>query len=161
MDYDWERYADPERKDLKASELLDIKKGVCEDYSVLYAALCRAAGIPVKYVAGLPVMSLARDANQELESGHAWNEINIKGYGWIPVDATSEIPFLSTNSLLNLKTYSDFQNKVLGFSWTYENKQPGYNQQYFYRVSGFDESNGVAITMDEYQAMKNDTSGGK
>jgi transglutaminase-like putative cysteine protease len=161
MEYDWERYADPERKDLKASELLDIKKGVCEDYSVLYAALCRAAGIPVKYIAGLPVMSIARDANRELESGHAWNEIYIKGYGWIPVDATSEIPFLSTNSLLNLRTYSDFQNKVLGFSWTYENKQPGYNQQYFYRVSGFDESNGVAITMDEYQTMKNDTSGGK
>jgi PKD repeat protein len=161
MDYDWERYTDPERKDLKASELLDIKRGVCEDYSVLYAALCRASGIPVKYIAGLPIMSLARDANQELQSGHAWNEIYIKGYGWIPVDATSEIPFLSTNSLLNLRTYSDIQNKVLGYSWTYENKQPGYNQQYFYRVSGVDESNVTAITMEEYQRMKNDTSGGK
>jgi PKD repeat protein len=161
MDYDWERYVDPERKDLKASELLDIKKGVCEDYSVLYAALCRAAGIPVKYIAGLPIMSLARDADRELESGHAWNEIYIKGYGWIPVDATSEIPFLSTNSLLNLRTYSDFQNKALGFSWTYEDKQPGYNQQYFYRVSNFEDSGIVAITMDEYQNMKNDTSGSK
>ena len=161
MDYDWERYAASERKDLKASELLDIKKGVCEDYSVLYAALCRAAGIPAKYVAGLPVMSISRDADQELQSGHAWNEIYIKGYGWIPVDATSEIPFLSTNSLLNLKTYSEFQNKTLGYTWTYENKQPGYNQQYFYRVSGFDNSNGVAITMEEYQRMKNETSGGK
>jgi PKD repeat protein len=161
MDYDWERYAASERENLKASELLDIKKGVCEDYSVLYAALCRAAGIPVKYIAGLPVMSIERDADDELESGHAWNEIYIKGYGWIPVDATSEIPFLSTNSLLNLRTYSEFQNNTLGYSWTYENKQPGYNQQYFYRASGFDESNVVAITMEEYQNMKNDTSGGK
>jgi PKD repeat protein len=161
MDYDWERYAATDRKNLKASELLDIKKGVCEDYSVLYAALCRAAGIPVKYIAGLPVMSIARDADDELESGHAWNEIYIEGYGWIPVDATSEIPFLSTNSLLNLRTYSEFQNNTLGYSWTYENKQPGYNQQYFYRVSGFDESNVVAITMEEYQSMKKDTSGGK
>jgi PKD repeat protein len=161
MEYDWERYAASERENLKASELLDIKKGVCEDYSVLYAALCRAAGIPVKYIAGLPVMSIERDADDELESGHAWNEIYIKGYGWIPVDATSEIPFLSTNSLLNLRTYSEFQNNTLGYSWTYENKQPGYNQQYFYRASGFDESNVVAITMEEYQNMKNDTSGGK
>jgi transglutaminase-like putative cysteine protease len=159
MDYDWERYADPQRIDLKASELLDIKKGVCEDYSVLYAALCRAAGIPAKYIAGLPIMSLARDADRELESGHAWNEIYIKGYGWIPLDATSEIPFLSTNSLLNLRTYSDFQNKVLGFSWTYEDKQPAYDQQYYYRISSFDDSGMVAITMDEYQRMKNVTSG--
>jgi len=160
MEYDWERFAAPDRKNFKASELLDIRKGVCEDYTILYAALCRASGIPVKYIAGLPVMSIAREADDELESSHAWNEIYIKGYGWIPVDATSEIGFLSTNSLLNLRTYSEFQPKALGYSWTYENKQPGFNQQYFYRVSGFDESRIVAITMEEYRTMKNDTSAG-
>jgi hypothetical protein len=161
MDYDWERFAALDRKSLKASELLDIKKGVCEDYSILYAALCRSVGLPVKYIAGLPVMSIVREADDELESNHAWNEIYIKSYGWIPVDATSEIPFLSTNSLLNLRTYSEIMPEILGYSWTYEGKQPGYDQQYFYRVSGFDESRMVAITMEEYRSMKNDSSASK
>jgi hypothetical protein len=96
-----------------------------------------------------------------LESGHAWNEIYIKDYGWIPVDATSEKPFLSINSQLDLKTYSEHDPGNLGFSWTYEHKQPGYDRQYFYRVSDFDKSGMVAITMEEYQKMKDGMSGSK
>lgn len=160
MEYDWERYAAVERENLLASELLDIKKGVCEDYSVLYAALCRAAGIPIKYVVGLPVMTLAMEEDNQLESGHAWNEIYFEGYGWIPVDPTSEVPFLSTNALLNLRSYSEFQPKALGYSWSYEDRQPGFSQECFYRVSGFDKSRMAAITMEEYQTMKNDTLSG-
>ena len=161
MDYDWERFSNPDRKSLKASEILDIKKGVCEDYSLLYAALCRAAGIPAKYIAGIPVRSIAAEAYDQLESGHTWNEIYIKDYGWIPVDATSEKPFLSINSQLDLKTYSEHDPVNLGFSWTYEHNQPGYDRQYFYRVSDFDKSGMVAITMEEYQKMKDDMSANK
>ena len=48
-----------------ASRTLETKKGVCYDYSLLFAALCRGNGIECKVVEGLYD-----------EKGHAWNEIN-------------------------------------------------------------------------------------
>lgn len=106
-------------------------------------------------------MSISKEADDELESSHAWNEIYIKGTEWIPVDATSEIPFLSTNSLLNLKTYSELHPDILGYTWTYKNSQPGYSQQYFYRVGGLNDTGMVAITFEEYRKMKEEMSAGK
>lgn len=80
------------------------KRGVCEEYSTLYAALCRAVGIPCKVISGYRV-----DRKEEKKADrvfddtvgkyvdtpaeysysitpHDWNEIWLDDYGWVPVD---------------------------------------------------------------------------
>ncbi len=53
-------------------ELLKTKKGICIDYAVLMASMCRIQGIPCRVVVG------ATDIEY-----HAWCEIYLKGKGWI------------------------------------------------------------------------------
>ncbi len=61
--------------------VLSDRKGVCDEFSILEAAILRAQGYPVKYVVGY--------ANTSQEWGaHAWLEVYIPGHGWIPADPT-------------------------------------------------------------------------
>lgn len=58
----------------------------CSEYSFAYIALCRAAGIPARYVG-----SVWRKANVDTcldDVYHRWVEIYLPGYGWIPTDPT-------------------------------------------------------------------------
>ena len=50
-------------------------------YSILFTALCRAAGIPARPAAGLLVYNNKQSIN------HYWSEFYLEGFGWIPVDA--------------------------------------------------------------------------
>lgn len=68
----------------QASEVLLTRSGVCEHFSCLFAALCRANGIPAAVVRGF-----ARQENEPwpLRPNHAWNEVLINGR-WLTVDVT-------------------------------------------------------------------------
>ncbi len=55
--------------------------GECGDYSALFTALCRAAGIPARTVVG-------RWATSSPDDWHVWAEFYLPGYGWLPVDPT-------------------------------------------------------------------------
>lgn len=63
-----------------------LEKGVgdCSEYSYLFVALCRAAGIPARIQAGFAF----HHSSETLEDGHMWAEYYLENYGWIPVDAT-------------------------------------------------------------------------
>jgi len=63
-----------------------LEKGVgdCSEYSYLFVALCRAAGIPARVQAGFAFHTFS----ETLEDGHMWAEYYLDNYGWIPVDAT-------------------------------------------------------------------------
>lgn len=63
---------------------LENEVGDCSEYSYLFVALCRAAGIPARIQAGFAF----RSASETLENGHMWAEYYLENYGWIPVDAT-------------------------------------------------------------------------
>jgi hypothetical protein len=63
---------------------LENRVGDCSEYSYLFAALCRAAGIPARIQAGFAFHS----ADQFLKDGHMWAEYYLENYGWVPVDAT-------------------------------------------------------------------------
>lgn len=62
-----------------AVQVLERREGDCNEHAVLLAALMRAAGIPVRLVAGLVYLDGAF-------LYHAWNEVWLNR--WIPVDAT-------------------------------------------------------------------------
>lgn len=63
-----------------ALDVLKHMKGDCNEHSVLFAALARAAGLPAKVSVGLVYMEGAFYY-------HAWNEV-LLGDVWMPVDAT-------------------------------------------------------------------------
>lgn len=74
------------RKPNSALGALDAGIVQCCDATLLYIALCRARGIPARYVGGLYLVPEERWEDQD--STHAWAEIYIPPYGWIPVDPT-------------------------------------------------------------------------
>jgi transglutaminase-like putative cysteine protease len=81
-------------------EVLARRSGVCQDYSHLLVALCRAAGIPARYVSGYffaagdDAPSAADDvALQTVQvQTHAWVEVAVPGAGWWAVDPTNQQP---------------------------------------------------------------------
>jgi transglutaminase-like putative cysteine protease len=60
------------------------KKGACRDLAVLLIALCRAKGIPARFVSGYYLKDEA-NAPHDL---HAWAEVWIPGGGWRGLDPT-------------------------------------------------------------------------
>jgi transglutaminase-like putative cysteine protease len=69
-----------------APTVLARGNGSCSEYSFSYIALCRAAGIPARYVGSLVVRG--DDASYD-DVFHRWNEIYLPNYGWVPVDANA------------------------------------------------------------------------
>lgn len=55
---------------------LNKKQGICFDYASLMAAMLRSQGIPTKVIIGVVAPN---------QINHAWNEVYIKGVGWISV----------------------------------------------------------------------------
>lgn len=80
------------------------------------------------------------------------NEIYITEYGWIPIDPTGETKFFTNNNYLDLRTSENMTSELkdMGFLWTYENTEPEYDRQYFYRVRGIDAPDIKNITMQAY-----------
>ncbi|GAB4199771.1 MAG: hypothetical protein OHK0022_20290 [Roseiflexaceae bacterium] len=56
------------------------RRGDCGEYSFLYAAWCRALGIPCRVMVGT-------FAHGQLNA-HVWNEVFLDGIGWMPVDSS-------------------------------------------------------------------------
>lgn len=61
---------------------LQHKEGDCSEFSYLFVALCRAAGIPAKINTGFAFQGDVKI----LDAAHMWAEYYIENYGWIPVD---------------------------------------------------------------------------
>jgi len=65
-----------------AGEAMELGKGVCQDYAHIFITLCRLAGIPARYVSGLPLGE---------GTSHAWAEIWDRGL-WHGLDPTRGCP---------------------------------------------------------------------
>jgi len=122
--YDFPRAEEGDYEFLYASEILERGKGVCSDYAILYTALLRAAGIPSRLVAGIPVYTILFENEKEIDMGHAWVEIQLPDHGWIPVDITPEDDFMSANYYLDIATEK-------GSGYLYENKTMDWGSYYY------------------------------
>lgn len=101
--------------------------GSCSEYTFVFIALCRAAGLPARYVGS----TWSRNENTYLdEVYHRWVEVYLPGYGWIPTDPTHgdrELPRdqafpigLVRNQAL-ITTQSGGGSKTL--EWTYNSNE--------------------------------------
>jgi transglutaminase-like putative cysteine protease len=66
-----------------APTVLERGNGSCSEYSFVYIAMCRAAGLPARYVGSVVVRG--DDASFD-DVFHRWVEVYLPNYGWIPVD---------------------------------------------------------------------------
>jgi len=66
-----------------ALQILEMKKGDCNEHALLFTALARAVGLPARTVVGVVYM-------EGKFYYHAWAEVNVgeNGDGWISVDPT-------------------------------------------------------------------------
>ena len=60
-------------------EIVERGHAECRGYTMLFAALCRAAGVPARPVWGIVFFPKSF-------SSHNWDEVYIAGVGWVPVD---------------------------------------------------------------------------
>lgn len=72
----------------KPIETLGMKRGNCADIAKLFIAFSRSCGIPARQVDGLIFKPNISDNKSVLKEGHAWVEIYLPSYGWVPVDPT-------------------------------------------------------------------------
>jgi hypothetical protein len=97
-----------------ASDVLRSKSGVCEHFSRLIAALCRANGIPAAVVRGY-----ARREGESWSSkpNHAWNEV-LAGDRWITLDATWDAGYVEGGRFVKsfTRTFLDPDPSVLALT---------------------------------------------
>ena len=68
-----------------APEVLSYGQGTCSEYSYVFVAMCRAAGLPARYQGGSRLR--VDDVPYTDEVFHRWGEMYIPYYGgWLPVD---------------------------------------------------------------------------
>ncbi|MBN2545388.1 MAG: IPT/TIG domain-containing protein [Spirochaetes bacterium] len=93
----------------RAMDCLETGIGDCSVYSFLFCALCRAAGVPARAVAGHVIFI------DETISVHVWAEFFLPKYGWIPVDAN--YGDIQVNGFLNKdKYFGCLDNRHIAFS---------------------------------------------
>ena len=74
------------RADWGAQATLGEMGADCTEYASLMIALCRASGIPARYLEGLAVSG--EEAAESARTEHAWLEAHLPGSGWVPMDPT-------------------------------------------------------------------------
>ena len=85
--------------------------GDCSEYSYLFVALCRAAGIPARLNVGFGF----RPSEENTTDGHMWAEYYLQNYGWVPVDptwnifeGTDEKHFVTMKSFPEVMPYANY-----------------------------------------------------
>jgi glutamine cyclotransferase len=66
-----------------APVVLQRGTGSCSEYTFSFISLCRAAGLPARYVGSIVVRG--DDASMD-DVFHRWPEVYLPNYGWIPID---------------------------------------------------------------------------
>ncbi len=120
-----------------ALETIRLGKGVCEDFSLVYIALCRASGIPARLVRGyrFNVTDLKFGETDLKGFAHAWAEVNLPAEGWVTVEPT----FVYTVNGVKKVNYDFFgkidksdrhlffsyiRNNTPNCSWTHDPRNP-------------------------------------
>ena len=87
-----------DRKSSGAAYAAKEKKGECIEYADLFVAICRAKNLPARVIQGYTIES-------RLTPRHAWAEVYLRRYGWVPFDPTwGDISYKSAKQFHYLKS---------------------------------------------------------
>jgi len=83
----------PEGQDFVDYFLFDSQQGYCTYFASAFVVMCRAVGLPARYVEGfsMPSETNAYGVYEVRNSNaHAWAEVYFEGFGWMSFDPTPE-----------------------------------------------------------------------
>lgn len=114
-----------------APQVLTRGNGSCSEYTFVFIAMCRAAGIPARYVGSVVVR--ADDASFD-NTFHRWSQVYLPYYGWVHVDPQggdrekpSEIAASigQVDNRFLITTEGGGASEVLGWGYNYEHRWTG------------------------------------
>lgn len=70
------------------SEILELRKGVCQDFAHLFIAIARSHGLPARYVSGYLHQGMGYFGDAQM---HAWAEVYVPDIGWVGFDPTNDL----------------------------------------------------------------------
>jgi hypothetical protein len=104
-----------------AAKTVKRGKGKCQEFSELFIALCRAKGLPARYVSGLNTYFDERNPNST--SRHGWAEVFVSGLDWVPFDPTWMASTSDIEKPIHICLTKMRHNLALGissnFQWSY------------------------------------------
>ncbi len=75
----------------RVADVLLGRRGVCQDFAHVLIGMCRSMKIPARYVSGYLYVAPSENLRGDLAS-HAWVEVFLPGFGWLPLDPTNNRP---------------------------------------------------------------------
>jgi hypothetical protein len=87
-----------------APNVLRRGTGSCSEYSFVFMAMARAAGIPTRFCAG--VVERGDEASMD-DVFHRWTEVYLPNYGWVPVDTSAGDDEWQADAMKALWSYSN------------------------------------------------------
>ena len=71
------------------AQVIEHRKGVCQDFTHVMLGMCRALKIPARYVSGY-LYNGPLDQLEGAQASHAWCEVYIPDFGWRALDPTND-----------------------------------------------------------------------
>jgi transglutaminase-like putative cysteine protease len=74
-------------------EVLQLRRGVCQDFAHVQISCLRALGLPARYVSGYLVTRPPPGKPRLVgaDASHAWLAVWVPGYDWLPLDPTNDL----------------------------------------------------------------------
>lgn len=93
--------------------VLQNKKGVCDELTVLFIAMLRSEGIPARFVSGQAYTNIIPGFGN-----HAWAEVYFPGKGWVPFDATyGQFGYIDATHVI-MRESSDAKDPAVKYKWS-------------------------------------------
>lgn len=123
----------PVDRDFADFFLFDSKEGYCTYFATAMTVMARSLGIPARYVEGYMLPPKPEDGNVYYvtnEQAHAWVEVYLEGFGWLPVEPTSPFraSFYSSSEMAAGSFAADFAGDP--YYLDYFNRMMEYNDGY-------------------------------
>ena len=79
------------RADSPIDDVLEARKGVCQDFAHVMLAICRGWGLPARYVSGYLFTDRKSGDRSDPDATHAWVEVFLPSLRWVGFDPTNNI----------------------------------------------------------------------